>query len=114
MSNKLNRQQMLLIIAAEECNELGQRISKALRFGVDEIQPGQDLNNMQRIMYEYTDLLCVMGMIADNGKEFPKNINVKSLEEKRTKVEKYLKFSQECGTLQSDEDEQVTNITNKF
>ena len=37
----MNRQQHLMIRAMEECCELGQRISKALVFGLHEVQPGQ-------------------------------------------------------------------------
>jgi hypothetical protein len=37
----MTRQEMLLTIVAEECNETPQRVSKAIRFGLDEIEAGQ-------------------------------------------------------------------------
>ena len=48
---------------AEECSEVAQRISKALRFGLEEIQPGQDLKNSERIYQEMSDLLTVAKMV---------------------------------------------------
>lgn len=45
----MKRHEHLLSILAEECCEVGQRVSKALRFGLDEVQPGQDLSNAERI-----------------------------------------------------------------
>ena len=46
----------ILEILHEECNEVGQRISKAQRFGLDEIQEGQSLTNAERIAIEVGDL----------------------------------------------------------
>lgn len=53
----MNITEHLLVIAMEETAEVQQRISKAIRFGLSEVQEGQSLNNAQRIMYELTDLL---------------------------------------------------------
>ena len=57
----------LLTILAEECCEVGQRVSKALRFGIDEIQPGQDLTNAERIMQEVGDIQAVLTLCEDEG-----------------------------------------------
>ena len=45
----LTRQEYLLICLGEECDEVGQRVTKALRFGLSEVQHGQPLNNGDRI-----------------------------------------------------------------
>ena len=97
----MNRQEHLLTIIAEECAEVAQRASKASRFGLDEIQPGQEYDNRERILYEFIDLCgalellnegCIIeGMIADQRPR----INAK-----KAKIEKFLAYSQECGTLQ--------------
>ena len=50
----------LLEILAEECAEVIQRVTKALRFGVDEVQPGQPHTNAQRISYEMGDVLATL------------------------------------------------------
>ena len=49
----------LLEILIEECAEVQQRATKMLRFGVKEIQPGQNLTNAQRLAREYGDLIEV-------------------------------------------------------
>lgn len=79
----------LLTILAEECCEVGQRVSKALRFGIDEIQPGQDLTNAERIMQEVGDLLAVLGMLEVNGVVDEKTIE-RFCELKMPKLLKYL------------------------
>lgn len=90
----MNRTEHLLIIAMEECNEVAQRCSKALRFGLEEVQPGQDLTNIQRIRQEYSDLAAVLEMLgvgAPLGRD---------MDGKRAKVEKFLAYSADLGTLQ--------------
>jgi hypothetical protein len=42
----MTREQHLLTILAEECGEVVQRASKAIRFGLDESQPGQLMIDM--------------------------------------------------------------------
>ena len=63
----MNRQEFLLTIMAEECVEVAQRISKALRFGLDEVQPGQEFKNSERILGEMMDLLAVAQMIEQEA-----------------------------------------------
>lgn len=98
----MTRQEHLLTIAIEECNEVAQRLSKALRFGLEEIQPGQQLTNRERIRYEYSDLAAVLEMLdpATNGaggKIHPPNGMF--MDRKREKVETFLTYSEQCGTL---------------
>lgn len=57
----------LLEILAEECAEVVQRATRALRFGVAEIQPGQILTNAQRIADEVGDVLEVVRRLQKRG-----------------------------------------------
>lgn len=41
---------------AEECTEVAQRALKAQQFGLGEVQPGQDFDNLERLMDEFHDL----------------------------------------------------------
>lgn len=50
----------LLTILIEECSEVQQRATKALRFGVGEVQPGQPFTNAERLGAEVGDLLTVL------------------------------------------------------
>lgn len=89
----MNRTEHLLTILSEECSEVAQRVSKALRFTVKEIQPGQELTNWDRIQQEFNDLCAVARML---GFDYPKG-NEGRL--KVAKVEKFLAYSRDCGTL---------------
>lgn len=42
------------------CADVQQRATKALRFGIDEVQPGQDDSNSVRLAHEIGDLLEVI------------------------------------------------------
>jgi len=59
----MNRNEHLLVILAEECAEIAKETSKAIRFGMDEVMPGQALNNRQRILRELNDLWAVVEML---------------------------------------------------
>jgi hypothetical protein len=97
----MTRQEHLLDIAIEECLEVGQRISKALRFGVDEIQDGQSFSNRERIAYELNDLLTVLDMadLIELDHEGALIVDAVAQGEKQRKVEKYLAHSLACGTI---------------
>jgi hypothetical protein len=89
----MTRREHLLTIAMEECNEVAQRLSKALRFGLDEVQPGQGLNNAMRVEEEFADLVAVLRMLHMG---FP---SPHEMAAKQEKVERFLAYSAECGTL---------------
>jgi len=93
----MTREDQLLIVMSEECNEVGQRISKALRFGLKEKQKGQDEDNAQRIIYEFSDLIAVYEMLRDEG-SLP-SVTTYNLNVKKERVEKYLKLSEAQGRL---------------
>ena len=96
----MNRTEHLLTILGEEGVEVSQRCSKALRFGLSEIQPGQELTNAERIRGEYIDLLASMRMLVEEGVIAPvTDDDLPAMEAKRQKVEKFLAYSRACGTL---------------
>lgn len=89
----MTRDEHLMTIAMEECAELAQRISKAQRFGMHEVQPDQALSNRERIVDEYMDLIAALEMLGiwtlDRSK----------IDAKHRKVERFLDYSAQCGTL---------------
>ena len=109
----MNRLEHLLTITAEECNEVGQRVAKALRFGLSNTEPGSEMNNMERILQEYTDLIAALEMVGEELKKSEdKNLrkigfNLKEIhngryvekQTKKNKVEKYFEISRKEGTL---------------
>lgn len=97
----MNRLEHLLWVLAEECAEVAQRASKAARFGIDEVQPGQALTNEERIWQEMNDLAAVGEMlIALRGQG---GLRRDAVEAKKAKVEKFLLYSAECGAFHTDE-----------
>ncbi len=97
----MTRTEHLLAILAEECAEVAQRATKALRFGLSEVQPGQDKTNAARIAYELDDLLAVAGMLRD-ASAIP-GASPEAQEAKIEKVRWFLRYSRELGTLSEPE-----------
>lgn len=94
----MTRTENLLTILGEECVETAQRVSKALRFTLDEVQPEQDLTNAQRIVYEFNDIVAVMEILQEEG-IFEKVIDRDAITKKKIKVVKYLSYSAEIGAV---------------
>lgn len=100
-------QENLLINAQEECNEVAQRISKAIRFGLEERQPGQDKTNRERIVEEFSQLcakLCLaLGVFRNLGiADIACILDLREFLATPAKVEKFAAYSVECGTLSMD------------
>lgn len=115
----MNKKEHLLTILSEESVEVAlemlqgllqfvQRITKALRFGINEVQEGQDRTNLDRLRQEFAEILAVYEML---GFEAP---NREAIEAKKLRVEKYLQLSKEQGTLTTEEEvASPTPITTK-
>jgi NTP pyrophosphatase (non-canonical NTP hydrolase) len=91
----MTRTEHLLCILAEECAEVAQRASKAMRFGMAEVEPGQPHTNAERVCHEMADLVAVFQMLT-NGRLLTDSPLVAA---KREKVERFLRYSAECGTV---------------
>lgn len=57
----------LLLKLMEECNEVAQRASKAIQFGMDEVEPEKAEDNRTRLIGEFIDLLAVWEMLESLG-----------------------------------------------
>lgn len=58
----------LLVTLSEECAEVQQAVSKALRFGKDNYNPATpQITNELEILTEYYQLVAVMEMLIDGG-----------------------------------------------
>lgn len=93
----MSRDEHLLTIVAEECNEVAQRATKALRFSLEEIEPGQEHTNKERLFQEFGDLVAVLRML------FPEDFDHIPFTEwqknKQEKVKRYLEYSEFLGTV---------------
>jgi len=98
----MNRTEHLLSILAEECAEVAQRASKAARFGLTEVQPGQPLTNAERILEEMFDVFAMFEMLTEEEclPDICDGDDARAaMDAKKAKVEKFLAYSRECGTL---------------
>jgi hypothetical protein len=95
----MTRQEQLLVILTEECAEVSQRASKALRFGLTDpagTEPGQPYTNKDRLLMEINDLHAVIDMLLGREKSY---LSPMLIQDKKEKVEKYLKLSKKLGLL---------------
>ena len=94
----VNTTEYLLTCLIEECAEVIQRATKAQRFGLMEIQPGQKMDNQQRLQEEISDLWGTLVMLRDHG------IGLHPLrhlgEKKIAKVKEFMEYSRKEGCLQ--------------
>ena len=89
----MNVTESLLFTLAEECAEVSQRASKAARFGLQEVQPGQMLTNRERIVQELNDLWAVVEMLD------LAEVDRAAIFSKKRKVQEFLAYAEKCGTL---------------
>ena len=100
----MTRQQMLLTQLMEECNEVSQRCSKAIRFGLHEKQVEQEETNAERIVYELQDLVAVANMIytGQGNETLYTSLDEDMFHLKERKVEKYLDYSKTLGIMDAE------------
>ena len=96
----MNRREHLLACLAEECDEVGQRVMKALRFGLNEVQSGQALTNAERIAEELKDLFAVSTILqAENVLPSPCQPSAEQALAKLEKIERFMGISRREGVL---------------
>lgn len=89
----MNELEYLLMVVAEECGEVAQRASKAARFGMSEIQPGQPDDNRRRMERELADLMATAELLGLRVREEDKAVKVE-------KLKKFMALSREKGMLE--------------
>lgn len=99
----MNETEHLLQILSEECAEVAVRVSKANRFGLSEVEPGQEFTNAERIMHEYIDLFATIEMCWQRGivPQLSPDERFQRKQAKRAKVGKFMAYAVECGTLEA-------------
>lgn len=95
----MTRTEHLLTCLSEECAEVAQRASKAMRFGIHDKQDGQALTNSERIVQELNDLIAVVDMLVEEQALPELYMSLPEIRAKKARVEKFLKYSKQQGTL---------------
>lgn len=89
----------LLICADEECAEVQQAISKALRFGLGDNNPHTPRqSNAVDIAYELADTIAIFRILQEKN-IIPTLDLEKLISNKRDKVSKYLEISKKLGRV---------------
>jgi hypothetical protein len=96
----MSRADYLLSHLAQECCEIAIRCTKAQMFGLDEIQPGQEFTNRERIMHELCDLLATGETMRDEG-VLPEYAPEERMEAKKVKAAKFSDYSRQLGRLEA-------------
>ncbi len=97
------RQREILTVLIEECAEVQQRATKALRFGMGEIQPGQSYTNSTRLATEVGDLSAVLDM-AVREHVIPHREIARSRTLKERKLAKYMQTEPLADSSRRDAD----------
>lgn len=101
----MTEDQNAMLVFMEELGEvaaelllLQNQVSKAIRFGIDEMR---DLptTNRERISAEWNDLLGTVQVLATRGIELKPDVD--AIAAKIAKVEKYTAYSKELGQVDS-------------
>ena len=92
----MNKEKYLLLCLIEECNEIEHRACKAIRFGLNEKQPGQDKTNAQRLHDEINDLMGVISLLNQQF-DFKYEPSVQAMQDKQKRLEKYYRYSKSKG-----------------
>ena len=70
-----------------------------MRFGLGEVQPGQDLTNAERLHQEMTDVMGAWYMLTAENDLVSRGFDPNAVIEKQNKIERFLKYSKEQWTL---------------
>ncbi|MBU4427646.1 MAG: hypothetical protein L6406_04850 [Desulfobacterales bacterium] len=95
----MNTTEHLLTCLAEECAELQQAISKALRFGLQDRYPGASTTNAQDIAKESIDVLAVIDLLQEQGIITQPRETKAMYDAKRKRVNEYMKYAKITGAL---------------
>lgn len=97
----------LLVCLSEECAEVIQAVSKALRFGLDDGYPDRETDNRTDIENEIVDVLAVVTMLDEigvtnlwNSEGASENIG-RSMALKVLKKRKYIDYAKANGTIET-------------
>lgn len=99
----LTKQEHLLVCLMEECGEVIQAASKALRFGLDDDHQSANPDIVSPRHYlrkELNDLFAVTGLLMNEGILPAAWIDAEMVHAKREKLAGFMTYAREQGTLE--------------
>lgn len=88
----MNETEHLLTVVAEECAEAAQVACKAIRFGLGDVKPGQNDDNLRMLERELGDVLGAARLLGLTIRE-------EDVIAKIEKLKKYMDYARGLGTL---------------
>lgn len=98
---KVNKSEYLLVCLMEECAEIQQAASKALRFGMENGHPDGQHSNRAELSKEIGELDNLVEMLSDRDLIHGES-RLHGFLSKRKRLEEYMRVSCQCGTLEED------------
>ncbi len=95
----MTRDDHLLVLLIEECAEIQHRASKALRFGLSEMQRNQERTNAERLGEEIDDLTAVLQLVR--GANLVPPASSERIGKKLVKIENYAAYSKILGRVEA-------------
>ena len=89
----MNKTDYLLTVMAEECAEVQKVACKALRFGLDDINPATKKTNLEELQHEVNDLLAVLRLLDIKNDEDVQ-------QQKVAKLVYWMRYSETRGKLE--------------
>lgn len=99
----MRKNEYLTLVAMEECAEIQQALSKAIRFGFDDHHPSRaDETNEEQMLTEFYQLTAMIEEMQNKGiiVGFTQEKIEKVKHDKIEKVYKYMDYSEEKGLLE--------------
>jgi len=94
----MNEREYALVVLIEELAEAQQRACKALRFGMDNIEPGKTETNAQALWREMGDMQgaaeTVVEVYGSGG------TNRENVDAKKARIQYFMRYSADLGCLQ--------------
>jgi hypothetical protein len=97
----MNRVQYLLTKLAEECSETAQRASKAIVFGLDDVQNGQEKSNNTRLVEEFAHIVAYMELLDEEKLMYINTTYMRQeVGKKKEELKKWYQFSVDKGMVE--------------
>ncbi len=98
----MNESEHLLVCLAEECAEIQQAVTKALRFGLRDGYPESGRTNAQDIRKEMVDLIAVWELLEEKQIIYHMQNNEQAIKRKKARAIQYMNYAKSTGAMVED------------